>query len=74
MLVDPSVSSRNGQSDGTVRHTGRVTVARRLETGVLVTLTLPDDWQTLLARVAALEAAVLPGGVPNSLEDLKYGG
>jgi hypothetical protein len=36
----------------------------------VVTLKLPDDWQTLLARVAALEAAA----VPNSLEDLTYGG
>jgi hypothetical protein len=51
-------------------HTGRLIVSCKLNTGAVVTLKLPDDWQTLLARVAALEAAA----VPNSLEDLTYGG
>lgn len=73
MMTDAFVVSRTTQTDGVVRHTGRVTVACRLDSGALVTVTLPDDWQTLLARVAALEAAA-PGPVPNSLEDLTYGG
>jgi len=61
----------NQQTDGFLRHTGRVTVACRLDSGALVTVTLPDDWQTLLDRVAALEAAA---ATLNSLEDLKYAG
>jgi len=61
----------NAQTDGFLRHTGRVTVACRLDSGTLVTVTLPDDWQTLLDRVAALEAAA---ATLNSLEDLKYAG
>lgn len=67
------VVSAQTQADGVARHTGRVIVSCRLDSGALVTVTLPDDWQTLLARVAALEAA-MPAGVPNSLEDLTYGG
>ena len=62
----------NAQTDGYLAHTGRVRVSCRLDSGALVTLTLPDDWQTLLARVAALEATVTTP--PNSLEDLTYGG
>lgn len=69
-LADTFVVSRNGQTDGFLAHTGRVTVRCRLDDGTLVAVTLPDDWQTLLARVAALEAA----GGANSLEDLTYGG
>lgn len=60
------------RSDGIVLHTGRVRVSRQLESGTLATITLPDDWDALVARVAALEAgATAP---PNSLEDLTYGG
>jgi hypothetical protein len=58
------------QTDGTLTHTGRLRVSCKLNTGAVVTVTLPDDWQTLLARVTALEAVL----VPNSLEDLTYGG
>lgn len=68
MLVD--VGQR--QTDGYVSHTGRVRVSCKLANGTLVTLVLPDDWQTLLARVTALETAST--AVPNSLEDLKYAG
>jgi hypothetical protein len=64
------VVTRNGQTDGTVLHTGHVTVSCRLDNGSLVTVTLPDDWQTILDRLAALEAHA----APNSLEDLTYGG
>ncbi len=60
------------QTEGTQSHTGRFRVSCKLATGAVVTLTLPDDWQTLLNRVAALEAAVTTP--PNSLEDLTYGG
>jgi hypothetical protein len=49
-----------------------VRVSCKLANGTLVTLVLPDDWQTLLARVTALETAST--AVPNSLEDLKYAG
>ena len=59
-------------TDGFWIHTGRLRVSCRLSSGTVVTLTLPDDWQTLLARVSALEAAA--AAVPNSLEDLKYAG
>ena len=69
-LTDTFVVTRNGQSDGFVAHTGRVTVRCRLDDGTLVAVTLPDDWQTLVARVTALEAAA----GANSLEDLTYGG
>lgn len=61
----------NAQTDGFVSHTGQVRISYRLDSGTLVTLTLPDDWQTLLGRVAALEATVT---TLNSLEDLKYAG
>jgi hypothetical protein len=61
------------RTDGVVVHTGSVQVSRRIASGELVTVTLPDDWDALVARVEALEAAV-PASVPNSLEDLTYGG
>lgn len=109
---------RTGQTDGAWVHTGRLTVSRRLASGALVTVTLPDDWGTLtptipdgsitsakiadgtiqtvdlangsvttaklgadvhptaaefnalVARVTVLEAKV----IPNSIEDLTYGG
>jgi hypothetical protein len=59
-------------TDGFWIHTGRLRVSYRLSTGTVVTITLPDDWQTLVARVTALETAV--ANMPNSLEDLKYAG
>ena len=71
-MTDTRVVSRNGQTDGYLRHTGQLTVSCKLDNGTVVTLTLPDDWQTLLARVTALESAST--AVPNSLEDLKYAG
>ena len=70
-MIDPAVLGTPAQNDGTQRHTGRFTVARKLANGTLVTVILPDDWQALVARVAALEAA---GAGANSLEDLTYGG
>ena len=69
-MTDMRVISRNAQTDGYLRHTGQLTVSCKLDSGAVVTLTLPDDWQTLLARVSALEARV----IPNSLEDLTYAG
>jgi hypothetical protein len=69
--MSTAVVTRNGQTDGNVLHTGRVTVSCRMDNGTLVTLTLPDDWQTILDRIAALEATSSP---VNSLEDLTYGG
>ena len=60
------------RSDGMFTHTGRIRVSCVLDTGEQVTLLLPDDWQTLLARMAALEEQVQ--ALPNSLEDLTYGG
>jgi hypothetical protein len=73
MLVDSSVAADSRKTNGYVAHTGRMRVSCKLANGTLVTLVLPDDWQTLLARVAALEAA-MPASVPNSIEDLTYGG
>lgn len=58
------------QSDGFWLHTGRMTISAVLADGTPLSVTLPDDWQSLVARVAALEAAA----APNSLEDLTYGG
>jgi phage baseplate assembly protein gpV len=60
------------RTDGMFTHTGRVRVSCVLDSGEQVTVLLPDDWQTLLDRVAALESQVQ--AVPNSLEDLTYGG
>jgi hypothetical protein len=57
------------QTEGTWLHTGKLIVSCKLPSGTLVTVTLPDDWQTLLDRLTTLEARV-----PNSLEDLTYGG
>jgi hypothetical protein len=50
------------QTDGTWTHTGRLVVSFKMPSGQVVTLTLPDDWLTLKASI------------PNSLEDLTYGG
>jgi hypothetical protein len=67
------------RTNGTVTHTGRLIVSRRLDTGELASVTLPDDvgaagpsqaeFDALVARVVALEARP----VIDSLEDLKYG-
>lgn len=46
MLADTFVVSHPGQTDGTLRHTGRLTVSRRLDTGELKSVTLPDDWDS----------------------------
>ena len=72
-MLDLATAPGSGHTDGYVSHSGRIRVSCRLTSGALVTLVLPDDWQTLLNRVTALEAA-MPANVPNSLEDLKYAG
>ena len=71
-MTDTLVTHRNANVAGVWRQAGRLIVTCRLTSGTLVTVTLPDDWQTLVARVAALETAV--AAMPNSLEDLTYGG
>lgn len=45
-LTEAFVVSHPGQSDGILRHTGRLTVSRRLDTGELKSVTLPDDWDS----------------------------
>jgi hypothetical protein len=50
------------RTEGTWLHTGKLIVSCKLASGTVVTLTLPDDWQALKALI------------PNSLEDLTYGG
>ena len=52
-------------TSGTMLHNGRLIVSCMLANGVVAKITLPDDWQTLLNRVAVLEA--------RTLEDMKYG-
>ena len=49
-------------------HRGQLIIAFQLDDGTVLRLTLPDDWQALVARVEALEA----GGV-DCLEDMTYG-
>jgi hypothetical protein len=58
------------RSGGLWVHTGQLRVSCRMDDGTLATVTLPDDWNALVARVAALEAKT----VPNSMEDLLYAG
>jgi hypothetical protein len=67
-----SVMTSFRQSDGSWAHTGRLEVRCKLDSGAVVMVTLPDDWQALVNRVAALEASST--AVPNSLEDLRYAG
>jgi len=81
-MTDTLSIAQGRQTDGTLEHVGRLIVRRRLTSGVLLTVTLPDDMQSvvggptraefdaLVARVAALEAKV----IPNSIEDLTYAG
>jgi hypothetical protein len=64
VVYDPS------HTDGVQLHTGRLIVRYLSASGTLISITLPDDWQTLLDRVAALEA----NAAVDSLEDLTYGG
>ena len=52
-------------TSGTMLHNGRLIVSCMLASGAVVKITLPDDWQTLLNRVAVLEA--------RTLEDMTYG-
>ena len=65
--------TREERTDGTYRHTGRMYISVRRADGTLLSLVLPDDLIALAARVTALEAMV-PSGIPNSIEDLTYGG
>lgn len=53
-------------------HSGRLRISYRAASGTVTTITFPDDWNTLVARVSALEAAMVTP--PNSLEDLTYAG
>lgn len=71
-MTEIAVDNRTRQTEGYSSHTGRLKVSFKLPNGVVATVTLPDDWVTLTARVAALEASST--AVPNSLEDLTYGG
>jgi hypothetical protein len=48
------------QTDGTWVHTGKLIIQLKMPNGQVTTVTLPDDWLTLLAKTDALE-------------DLKYG-
>ena len=51
-----------GQTNGVWKHTGQLIISFKEPNGTVVTLTLPDDWTLLLTKV------------PNSIEDLTYGG
>ena len=50
------------ETDGLWTHTGHLIIKCQLPSGTVITLKLPEDWQALKALI------------PNSLEDLTYGG
>jgi hypothetical protein len=61
------VGSGSPRTNGALHHTGRLIVSRRLDTGELLSVTLPDDvgttggptqaeFDALVARVSVLEA------------------
>jgi hypothetical protein len=72
-MTDSVLDKRTRQTEGYSAHTGRLKVSFKMPSGQLASVTLPDDWVALVARVAALESAT-PAVVPNSMEDLTYGG
>ncbi|HYW88949.1 MAG TPA: hypothetical protein VFB50_14330 [Chloroflexota bacterium] len=70
MITDTVLVSKEHRTGGMWTHRGRLRVIFKQPNGTLQTVTLPDDFLALQARVSALEAAA----VPNSLEDLTYAG
>jgi hypothetical protein len=69
MQTDTRQTSLERRTSGLWTHTGQLIVQFMAPNGTLMRVTLPDDWVALESRVAALEAVM-----PNSLEDLTYGG
>lgn len=50
-MTHSAVASQARQTDGAWVHTGRLTVSRRLASGAIVSVTLPDDWSTLTPTI-----------------------
>jgi hypothetical protein len=69
MQTDTLQTSLERRTGGPWTHTGRLVVRFQLDDGTLASVTLPDDWLALVARVSALEAQA----VIDAIEDLKYG-
>jgi hypothetical protein len=68
MLTDAFVVSRTAQTDGLWVHTGRLTVRCRLDTGALLTVTLPDDWQTLTVADGSITSAKIADGTIQTID------
>jgi hypothetical protein len=67
-VTDTFVVSRDRQTDGTWAHNGRLVVRRRLATGALVTVTLPDDWQTLTVADGSITSAKIADGTIQTID------
>jgi hypothetical protein len=70
MIDTLSVSpvSQDRYTDGMWRHTGRLQVSRRLPTGVVVTVTLPDDWQTITVADGSITSAKIADGTIQAVD------
>jgi hypothetical protein len=68
MMTDTSPVSQDRSTDGMWRHTGRLQVSRRLPTGVVVTVTLPDDWQTLTVADGSITSAKIADGTIQTVD------
>jgi hypothetical protein len=58
------------QTEGTWVHTGRLTVSRKLSNGVLVSVTLPDDWSTFTPTIpdGSITSAKIADGTIQSID------
>lgn len=67
-MTSAAVVSRSSQTDGAWVHTGRLTVSRRLATGVLVSVTLPDDFTTLTVADGSITSAKIADGTIQTVD------
>jgi hypothetical protein len=56
------------QTDGTWVHTGKLIVSGRLPSGTLLTLTLPDDWQTITVADGSITSAKIADGTIQTVD------
>lgn len=61
-------NASNAHTDGAWVHTGRLTISRRLATGVVVSVTLPDDWQTLTVADGSITSAKIADGTIQTVD------